>query len=137
MSGKMGTKFCFGNSPISSGYAIGYFGIAIRLFLIPNLIALASYKVMKMHKMKEDGEAESEAEPEGEFENGTGIHFEKVILMKKHMYFNFFMQSQDSFLSLLQPALIDLEDTRPFNLHPDFSRVSPRPDFSGCCLKFF
>ena len=40
--------------------------------------------------MKEDGEAESEAEsdaePEGAFENGTGIHFEKVILMKKHMY---------------------------------------------------
>ena len=79
MSGKMGTKFCFGNSPISSGYAIGYFGIAIRLFLIPNLIALASYKVWKMHKIKEDGEAESEAEPEDEFENGTGIHFDKVI----------------------------------------------------------
>ena len=84
MSGKMGTKFCFGNSPISSGYAIGYFGIAIRLFLIPNLIALASYHVTKMHKIKEDGEAESEAEsdaePEGEAENGTGIHFDKVIL---------------------------------------------------------
>ena len=79
MSGKMGTKFCFGNSPISSGYAIGYFGIAIRLFLIPNLIALASYKVMKMHKTKEDAEAESDAEPEGEVENGTGIHFDKVI----------------------------------------------------------
>ena len=79
MSGKMGTKFCFGNSPISSGYAIGYFGIAIRLFLIPNLIALASYKVWKMHKIKEDGEAESEAEPEDEFENGTGIHCDKVI----------------------------------------------------------
>ena len=66
----MGTKFCFGNSPISSGYAIGYFGIAIRLFLIPNLIALASYKVWKMHKIKDDMEAESEAEsdaePEGE-----------------------------------------------------------------------
>jgi len=81
MSGKMGTKFCFGNSPISSGYAIGYFGIAIRLFLIPNLIALASYHVTKMHKIKEDGEAESEAEsdaePEGEAENGTGIHFDK------------------------------------------------------------
>ena len=83
MVGKMGKNFCFGNSPISSGYAIGYFGIAIRLFLIPNLIALASYKVWKMHKIKEDGEAESEAEPEGEFENGTGIHFDKVILMKK------------------------------------------------------
>jgi len=39
----MGTKFCFGNSPISSGYAIGYFGLAIRLFLIPNLIAVATY----------------------------------------------------------------------------------------------
>lgn len=82
MVGKMGTKFCFGNSPISSGYAIGYFGIAMRLFLIPNLIALASYKIMKMHKMKEDMEAESEAEPEGEFENGTGIHFEK----RHHMF---------------------------------------------------
>merc|ERR1719491_2277608 len=54
----------------------------MRLFLIPNLIALASYKVMKMHKMKEDMEAESEAEPEGEFENGTGIHFEK----RHHMF---------------------------------------------------
>jgi hypothetical protein len=96
MSGKMGTKFCFGNSPISSGYAIGYFGIAIRLFLIPNLIALASYKVWKMHKIKEDGEAESEAEPEGEAENGTGIHFDKVILMKKKNLFFYAIPRQFS-----------------------------------------
>ena len=90
MVGKMGTKFCFGNSPISSGYAIGYFGIAMRLFLIPNLIALASYKVMKMHKMKED----MEAEPEGEFENGTGIHFEKVIT--NQTFLNFFSEKTNS-----------------------------------------
>ena len=64
----MGKKFCFGNSPISSGYAIGYFGIAMRLFLIPNLIALASYRVHKFMKMKEesDPEGEPEDEPEGE-----------------------------------------------------------------------
>lgn len=68
----MGTKFCFGNSPISSGYAIGYFGIAVRLFLIPNLIALASYKVTKMPQwaVEAEAEAEAEGEAEGEFEKG-------------------------------------------------------------------
>ena len=111
MVGKMGTKFCFGNSPISSGYAIGYFGIAMRLFLIPNLIALASYKVMKMHKMKEDMEAESEAEPEGEFENGTGIHFEKVI--SNLIFFNEITNSKFSRFFFKQPfrASRALEDT--------------------------
>ena len=100
----MGTKFCFGNSPISSGYAIGYFGIAIRLFLIPNLIALASYHVTKMHKIKEDGEAESEAEsdaePEGEAENGTGIHFDKVISTEKQIsnFNQFFIRNKETVL---------------------------------------
>ena len=32
---------------------------------------------------------------------------------------------------------VDSLDTRPFNLHPDFSRVPPHPDFSRVLSEIF
>ena len=55
-----------------------------------------------MHKIEEDGEAESEAEsdaePEGEAENGTGIHFDKVILTEKQIsnFNQFFIRNNET-----------------------------------------